>query len=276
MRVSWRFFTPVRIALVVGLVFAVLRFQNPLFLHLLDVRLMDFRLLQRGPVEPLPQVVIVAVDDESVAKVGRWVWPRAILANLFRRISAASPRVIALDIVFSESSEFQDREGLTARPEGISPQEWSVTQETLRAQDRVLADAIKESGRVVLGYALDFAPEATQPGGRALTIYNLVRGKQRGANKIPSANGAIVNLPEIEGPRCRPVTSTSSRISSTVRFAACRWRFATRTRCAFRSRWRRYRPPSRIRRSSSSSTTTASVISASVPSTFRSPRTVSY
>jgi adenylate cyclase len=193
-----RIFTPVRIALIFALLFAFVRFQNPLFLRLLDVRLMDFRLLTRGPIAPQPQVVIVAVDDESLAKVGRWVWPRAIIADLLRRITAAEPLVVALDIVFSEPSDFQERDGLTARPPGISPQEWKVTQASLRAQDQVLADAIRESGRIVLGYALDLGSRASQPSDEYLTTYNLVRGKQSGATKIANAPGAIVNLPEIE------------------------------------------------------------------------------
>src|SRR5262245_28408511 len=125
---SWNQFTPMRIALLIGGLVAFLCWRHPDYLNLLDIRAMDFRLLQRGPIAPLPNVVIVAVDNESLAQVGRWVWPRAIIADLLRRISAADPRVIALDVVFSEPSDFQEHSGLSARPADVSQQEWDVTQ----------------------------------------------------------------------------------------------------------------------------------------------------
>lgn len=191
---SWRLFTPVRIALLVGGLISVLCVNRFAYLDLLDIRAMDFRLLQRGPIEPLPNVVIVAIDNESVAAIGRWPWPRAILAELIDRISAAGPKVIGLDIVFSEPSSFDEQSGLTARPEGVSLQDWEVTQASLRAQDQVLADSIKDSGHVVLGYVLDFDQKAPQPPDNHLTTYNIVMGK----GAIKDAPGAIVNLPEIE------------------------------------------------------------------------------
>jgi adenylate cyclase len=178
----------------VGVLVSALCFTQPDYLVRMDIRAMDFRLLQRGPIEPLPNIVIVAVDNESLEKVGRWVWPRAVIGDLVRRISAAEPKVIALDIVFSEPSDFQGEAGLTARPEGVSPEEWEVTQATLRAQDRMLAEAIKESGRVVLGYALDLSPEAPKPPGNGLTTYNWWKGKGR----LPEYPGAIINLPDIQ------------------------------------------------------------------------------
>ncbi len=191
---SWRLFTPVRIALLVGGFVAALCWQHFDYLSRIDIRAMDFRLLQRGPIEPLPNIVVVAVDNESLAQVGRWVWPRAIIADLIRRISAAGPKVVALDIVFSEPSDFNEQAGLTARPPGVSAEQWAMTQSALRAQDEVLANAIRESGRVILGYALDLSPEAPKPPGKHLTTYNWWKGK----GKLKQMPGAIVNLPEIE------------------------------------------------------------------------------
>jgi len=161
---------------------------------------MDFRLLQRGPIAPLGNVVIVAVDNESLAQVGRWVWPRAIIADLIRRISAAEPKIIGLDIVFSEPSNFEEQLGLSARPKVVSPAQWNVTQTALRAQDQVLADALKDSGRTVLGYSLTFdrREPASADDDKYLTTYNIVRGR----SKLKNASGAVVNLPEIaEGAR---------------------------------------------------------------------------
>lgn len=53
---------------------------------------------------PAPDdMVIVAIDDNSVAQIGRWPWRRAIHAALFNRLKAAGARAVVLDVVISES-----------------------------------------------------------------------------------------------------------------------------------------------------------------------------
>ena len=52
---------------------------------------------------PAPEdIVIVAIDDDSLAAVGRWPWRRAVLATLLDRIAAARPRAIGVDVILSE------------------------------------------------------------------------------------------------------------------------------------------------------------------------------
>ena len=52
---------------------------------------------------PVPEdIVIVAIDDASVAAVGRWPWRRAVLATLLDRIAATHPRAIGVDVILSE------------------------------------------------------------------------------------------------------------------------------------------------------------------------------
>ena len=77
--------------------------------------------------QPQPQdVVIVAIDEQSLNALGRWPWPRRRHAELIERLSAADAKAIALDISFSEPD--------TADPLG----------------DDLLATAVKKSGRVIL------------------------------------------------------------------------------------------------------------------------------
>ncbi len=47
-------------------------------------------------------VVIVAIDDRSLARVGQWPWPRDTMARLVDRIAARKPAVTGIDIVFAE------------------------------------------------------------------------------------------------------------------------------------------------------------------------------
>jgi len=57
--------------------------------EMLDLR---FRLLptQRHSVP----VVIIEIDDPSIAEIRRWPWPREVFAQLFDRIAASKPKLI--------------------------------------------------------------------------------------------------------------------------------------------------------------------------------------
>jgi CHASE2 domain-containing sensor protein/signal transduction histidine kinase len=79
---------------------------------------------------PTDEIVIVAIDDKSLEKVGRWPWRRALHAELLRRIAADNPRCIGLNILLTE-------------PDTDHP-----------ADDAVLARGIADSGCVVLPMAL--------------------------------------------------------------------------------------------------------------------------
>lgn len=50
------------------------------------------------------QVVLVAIDDASIAEIGAWPWSRATLAQLIDALADAPPRVLALDLVLPEST----------------------------------------------------------------------------------------------------------------------------------------------------------------------------
>ncbi len=49
-------------------------------------------------------ILIVAIDDISVAALGRWPWPRQYHAALLDRLAAARPRAIGYDVLFTEAS----------------------------------------------------------------------------------------------------------------------------------------------------------------------------
>ncbi|KFB67284.1 EAL domain-containing protein [Candidatus Accumulibacter vicinus] len=75
---------------------------------------------------PADDIVIVAIDEQSLREIGRWPWSRRIHAQLTRQLTAAEARVIGLDIVFAE-------------PETSDP-----------GADAELATALAANGRVVL------------------------------------------------------------------------------------------------------------------------------
>lgn len=62
------------------------------------------QLLLHSKREAARDIVIVAIDDESIAELGRWPWPRDTHAALLEQIAKAKPRAIAYDVLFTESS----------------------------------------------------------------------------------------------------------------------------------------------------------------------------
>ena len=47
-------------------------------------------------------IIIVAIDDYSLAQLGRWPWPRELHARLIDQLTRSRPRRIGLDIILSE------------------------------------------------------------------------------------------------------------------------------------------------------------------------------
>lgn len=72
-----------------------------------------------------PDIVIVAIDDASIQAIGRWPWKRAIHASVLQQIQSAQPRSVLMDLLLSEPD---------ADP----------------VQDAVLAEALRQSGKVIL------------------------------------------------------------------------------------------------------------------------------
>ncbi len=62
----------------------------------------DFQFKLRGKRTLSDDIVIVAIDDKSIEKFGRWPWNRTVLSEGLQKIAHATPKVIALDMVFSE------------------------------------------------------------------------------------------------------------------------------------------------------------------------------
>lgn len=90
------------LALGVGLLLTALLFSG--WLEAFQARLSDFLYQPRAP---SGQVVIIAIDDASLAELGPWPWPRATLADLINALAPHSPRVLALALVLSDpSTEF--------------------------------------------------------------------------------------------------------------------------------------------------------------------------
>ncbi|MDV6342297.1 EAL domain-containing protein [Nitrosomonas sp. Is24] len=59
--------------------------------------------LQQYPQDP--DIVIVAIDDESFKVLGRWPWSRGVHAELINRLNSIGNKALALDLLLSEPQE---------------------------------------------------------------------------------------------------------------------------------------------------------------------------
>ncbi|MGH7259459.1 MAG: CHASE2 domain-containing serine/threonine-protein kinase [Nitrospiraceae bacterium] len=62
----------------------------------------DLRATLRAYNQQSEQIEIVAVDEESLIKVGRWPWPRATQARLIENLRAGGAKVIAFDFLLAD------------------------------------------------------------------------------------------------------------------------------------------------------------------------------
>ena len=68
------------------------RFDNLIYDHWLRV----------AAIPASDRILIVAIDDESLRRLGRWPWQREMHARLIDQMSKAQPRAIAYDVLFIE------------------------------------------------------------------------------------------------------------------------------------------------------------------------------
>ena len=71
-------------------------------LQAIDQSSIDARFRLRGPKPVDPQIAILAIDGRSLDIVGRWPWPRAIIARALENTFHYGAKVIAADAVWSE------------------------------------------------------------------------------------------------------------------------------------------------------------------------------
>src|SRR6266446_406170 len=94
-------------------------------------------------------VAIVDIDDESLKALGQWPWPRTLIAELVDRLTALDAAVIAFDVYFPEPDRMSP--ALAAQSfAGLDPAAREALAK-LPSNDTVFAEALRRSGRVVLG-----------------------------------------------------------------------------------------------------------------------------
>ncbi|MEH6405089.1 MAG: adenylate/guanylate cyclase domain-containing protein [Sneathiella sp.] len=105
------------------------------------------RLDPRIPSKSSP-VVVVDIDEKSLAAVGQWPWSRDVLAEIIQKLTDAGSVVVGMDIVFPEADRLS-APLLAKKMQGLDS-ETRKKLAMLPGNDEILAKAMKRS-RVVLG-----------------------------------------------------------------------------------------------------------------------------
>jgi len=179
-------------ALVVLAAFAILRlFGTNEILE--SIRLKGFDVEQR--IKPRPStdqgITIVAVDDDSLARLGQWPWPRTLMARLVGRIAMGRPKALGIDIIFSEPDRFSPDDILRMNPD--IPQAAIAALATIPSYDGLLAEALK-SAPTVLGVGVaEGEPSGPTPPFRSTLIRQIGTGDAE--HYVPSFDLLVRSLP---------------------------------------------------------------------------------
>jgi len=76
--------------------------EKPDLIAALDARGIDTMFRFRGQQPTRDQVVIIDIDEQSLAAYGQWPWPRNIIADLIDQVREAGAKVVGFDVVFAE------------------------------------------------------------------------------------------------------------------------------------------------------------------------------
>ncbi len=77
--------------------------NKPALLRALDQQLVGAMFRWRGAESPRHKILIVDIDETSLAHYGQWPWPRDLVARLVTRLHQQGARVIGLDMMFIEA-----------------------------------------------------------------------------------------------------------------------------------------------------------------------------
>ena len=123
---------------------------------------------------PSPQVAVLAIDDQSIANIGRWPWPRDVHAKVIDQLTQGGVKTIAHTTLFFEPQvdrglqPLLDVQSLIAKaPEGdpLASRIKGVVDGAIRDldTDTTLVTSVQKSGRVVLPLLFELGEPLGRP-----------------------------------------------------------------------------------------------------------------
>jgi len=90
-------------AIIIAAIFGVMVYARAPFLEKIEHMAYDVgvRLTYRNP-NATDKIAIIAIDNHSIEKIGRWPWPRNVLADMIEKLATVKAKVIGLQIFLTE------------------------------------------------------------------------------------------------------------------------------------------------------------------------------
>lgn len=190
--------------------FLWLGFARLEFIDALELKLYDMRMKLTQEPQAASDIVLVDIDDDSIEKLGRWPWPRSLVAKTLDKLHAAGPKLIGLNILFSEAEENSGLKVLSQLEELFKKSELDKTGDAGAAflkemdglkvrmdNDKSLADALERAGDVVLPviFVPTMAVDETQAAEKDLAQRSLTSVKSAPGASYHKAGQIILPLP---------------------------------------------------------------------------------
>lgn len=199
-------------ALLLLLALLALRLADPGFIERIRLLGFDFYQAIKPREVTVDPVVIVDIDEASLAKFGQWPWPRRRVADLVGAIAQHEPAAIGFDIIFAEPDRMSASGIIAAYPDMPAALRQGLA--TLPSGDEVLASRLRHAPTVMGIAGMDGGPRQPQRPplqtggadpkpflfgfGAALTSLPAIdeSAQGRGAlNALPEADGVVRRVP---------------------------------------------------------------------------------
>lgn len=154
-----------------------------------------------GTLPPMPstsEVVVVDVDEKSMAELGQWPWPRYQVAQILDEIHRAGAISVGVDFLFTEPDRLSLNRLRDSIQRGLNVDlDLTRVPEALRDNDAILARSLAETG-AFLGIWFDFEEELPTSAPRLMPIPSIVVTRSPGCPEylpVPQATGALEPIP---------------------------------------------------------------------------------
>jgi adenylate cyclase len=149
---SMRAFTMIIGLLTIATVTALKQYYPKAF-EWAELKASDLRIYRGALHRPTGNVVVAAIDDKSIADLGRFPWPRSLEARLVSALRDYNASVVGFDVAFTESDPAdEEQEGLERRLEKAGIGERAVRDVLGGSNDLAFAQAMQHQGSTYLGY----------------------------------------------------------------------------------------------------------------------------
>ncbi len=186
------------IGLAVAVLFALLADSRPL--HYLDMKAYDVGVWASLERTANDNIVIIAIDDASIERVGQWPWSRSVLTAVNQRLAAARPAAIGYTLSFDSGQNdhalalLRDLRNANKKSLGKKADAWLRKAIGRLDSDRRLAASFRKSGNVVLALPYEAGREATGAKlSKALQKHTLVIDPKPTALNLAGVSGFILN-----------------------------------------------------------------------------------